>query len=106
MIASAQHCSGGGLSYDDVDLFGRLRSLTIVRGLPLPDTVRAVTGRNAERMGVCGATTGSTRRSLVGELGRHVRDVERGAAVARAVGRADHREQGRVSAAGNGSAVT
>ena len=54
MIASAQHCSGGGLSYDDVDLFGRLRSLTIVRGLPLPDTVRAVTGRNAERMGVWG----------------------------------------------------
>eukprot|EP00291_Cryptomonas_curvata_P010421 CAMPEP_0172201790 /NCGR_PEP_ID=MMETSP1050-20130122/30230_1 /TAXON_ID=233186 /ORGANISM="Cryptomonas curvata, Strain CCAP979/52" /LENGTH=216 /DNA_ID=CAMNT_0012879545 /DNA_START=258 /DNA_END=905 /DNA_ORIENTATION=+ len=41
MIASAQHCSEGGLSYDDVDLFGRLRSLTIVRGLPLPDTVRA-----------------------------------------------------------------
>jgi hypothetical protein len=40
MIASAQHCSGGGLSYDDVDLFGRLRSLTIIRGLPLPDTVR------------------------------------------------------------------
>ncbi len=40
MIANAQHCSGGGLSYDDVDLFGRLRSLTIVRGLALPDTVR------------------------------------------------------------------
>jgi hypothetical protein len=39
MIRSAQHCSGGGLSYDDVDLFGRLRSLTIIKGLALPDTV-------------------------------------------------------------------
>ncbi len=48
MIASAQHCSGGGLSYDDVDLFGRLRSLTIVRGLTLPDTVSATQSRGGQ----------------------------------------------------------
>jgi len=36
LIFSAKHCSEGGLGYDDIDLFGRLRSLTIIKGLDLP----------------------------------------------------------------------
>ena len=38
-MVSPEHCSAGGLGYDDVDLFGRLRSLTIVKGLELPPQV-------------------------------------------------------------------
>mmetsp|Transcript_34616 Transcript_34616/g.67804 ORF Transcript_34616/g.67804 Transcript_34616/m.67804 type:complete len:315 (+) Transcript_34616:24-968(+) len=35
MIFSAKHCSEGGLGYDDIELFARLRSLTIIKGLNL-----------------------------------------------------------------------
>lgn len=39
MIFSAKHCSENGLGYDDIDLFGRLRSLTIIKGLEIPAKV-------------------------------------------------------------------
>jgi glutaredoxin 2 len=35
--------SKGGLGYDDIDLFGRLRSLTIIKGLDLPTKVNPPT---------------------------------------------------------------
>ena len=35
--------SKGGLGYDDIDLFGRLRSLTIIKGLDLPTKVKPQT---------------------------------------------------------------
>lgn len=41
LIHSAESASPGGLSYDDVDLFGRLRVITIVRGLALPEKTGA-----------------------------------------------------------------
>ncbi|KAJ8607750.1 hypothetical protein CTAYLR_008594 [Chrysophaeum taylorii] len=34
-------CTEGGLSLDDVDLWARLRSLTLVKGIDFPPTVRA-----------------------------------------------------------------
>lgn len=41
-IYSAEACTEGiGLSYDDVDLFARLRSLTVIKGLAIPPKVRA-----------------------------------------------------------------
>mmetsp|Transcript_8830 Transcript_8830/g.15023 ORF Transcript_8830/g.15023 Transcript_8830/m.15023 type:complete len:313 (+) Transcript_8830:41-979(+) len=41
MIFSAEHCTAGGLSVDDVELFSRLRGLTVVRGLSFPPKVKA-----------------------------------------------------------------
>lgn len=41
LIHSAEACAEGGLSYDDIDLFARLRSVTIVKGLTLPPKVKA-----------------------------------------------------------------
>jgi len=41
LIHSAEACAEGGLSYDDIDLFARLRSVTIVKGLTLPAKVKA-----------------------------------------------------------------
>jgi glutaredoxin 2 len=35
-IHCAEHCTPGGLSFDDIDLFPRLRTLTLVKGLVLP----------------------------------------------------------------------
>ncbi|PXF39578.1 Glutaredoxin 2 [Gracilariopsis chorda] len=40
MIYSPEHCSPHGLSYDDIVLFPRLRTLTIVKGLVLPKRLR------------------------------------------------------------------
>lgn len=40
MIHSPEHCTEGGLSYDDVTLFPRLRSLTIIKDLKLPQRIR------------------------------------------------------------------
>ena len=34
------YCSPGGLSYDDIDLFSRLRSITIIRGVEWPTKLR------------------------------------------------------------------
>jgi len=41
LIFSPEHASADGLSYDDVDLFARLRSFTIIRDLHLPPKVSA-----------------------------------------------------------------
>jgi len=44
MIYSAQHCSPHGVSYDDVDLFARLRSITIIKGIQMPPKVYIIYG--------------------------------------------------------------
>mmetsp|Transcript_157530 Transcript_157530/g.277938 ORF Transcript_157530/g.277938 Transcript_157530/m.277938 type:complete len:290 (-) Transcript_157530:162-1031(-) len=42
LIYSAEACTEGiGLSYDDIDLWSRLRSLTVIKGIELPPKVRA-----------------------------------------------------------------
>lgn len=45
MIYSTEYCSEGGLSLDDIDLWSRLRSLTIVKGITWPKTLRAYMDR-------------------------------------------------------------
>ena len=37
---STEYCTEGGLSYDDIDLWARLRSLTIIKGLKWPEKLR------------------------------------------------------------------
>ena len=49
LIYSPQHCSEGGLSYDDIDLFARLRSITIVKGVQWPEKLRAYMDYMSER---------------------------------------------------------
>ena len=41
ILFSEHHCSEGGLSYDDVDLFARLRSITIIADVEWPTKLRA-----------------------------------------------------------------
>lgn len=41
MVFSQHYCSEGGLSMDDIDLWSRLRSITIVRGVQWPEKLRA-----------------------------------------------------------------
>ena len=42
MIYSPEYCTEGiGLSYDDIDLWARLRSLTVIKGLVYPPKLRA-----------------------------------------------------------------
>eukprot|EP00607_Mallomonas_marina_P001603 CAMPEP_0182430962 /NCGR_PEP_ID=MMETSP1167-20130531/45227_1 /TAXON_ID=2988 /ORGANISM="Mallomonas Sp, Strain CCMP3275" /LENGTH=250 /DNA_ID=CAMNT_0024616739 /DNA_START=1 /DNA_END=753 /DNA_ORIENTATION=- len=41
MLYSSEYCTEGGVSYDDIDLFSRLRSLTLVKGLVWPEKLRA-----------------------------------------------------------------
>jgi glutaredoxin 2 len=41
LIFCEQYCSKGGLSFDDVDLFGRIRSFTIIRDLAMPAKLEA-----------------------------------------------------------------
>jgi len=41
LIFSPEFCTEGGLSYDDIDLWARLRSLTVIKGLVYPPKVRA-----------------------------------------------------------------
>lgn len=40
MIYSEEHCGEGGFGLDDIDLWARLRSITIVRGVTWPDKLR------------------------------------------------------------------
>jgi len=40
MVYSKHYCSQGGLSLDDVDLWARLRSITIIKGVIWPDKLR------------------------------------------------------------------
>jgi len=51
MIHSAEYCTEGiGVSYDDIDLWSRLRSLTIIKGIVFPPKVRAYLD-NFEKLG-------------------------------------------------------
>ncbi len=36
LLHCGEHCTEGGLSLDDIDLFSRLRSVTIIHGVELP----------------------------------------------------------------------
>eukprot|EP00594_Rhizosolenia_setigera_P006550 CAMPEP_0178951720 /NCGR_PEP_ID=MMETSP0789-20121207/7389_1 /TAXON_ID=3005 /ORGANISM="Rhizosolenia setigera, Strain CCMP 1694" /LENGTH=304 /DNA_ID=CAMNT_0020632637 /DNA_START=32 /DNA_END=946 /DNA_ORIENTATION=- len=40
MVFSEHYCTEGGLSMDDIDLWSRLRSITIIRGVEWPDKLR------------------------------------------------------------------
>lgn len=48
MVWSKEHCSEGGFSYDDIDLFARVRALTIIKGLQLPEKLREYAECQAE----------------------------------------------------------
>jgi glutaredoxin 2 len=41
IVYSEHYCSEGGVSLDDVDLFARLRSITIIKGVQWPTKLRA-----------------------------------------------------------------
>ena len=41
ILYSEHYCSEGGLSLDDVDLFSRLRSITIIKGVEWPTKLRS-----------------------------------------------------------------
>jgi len=41
MIHCADCATEGGFSYDDVDLWARLRSLTLIKGIELPPKTKA-----------------------------------------------------------------
>lgn len=41
IVFCKEHCSEGGVSYDDIDLFSRLRSITIIRDVQWPAKLRA-----------------------------------------------------------------
>jgi glutaredoxin 2 len=41
LIYSPEYCTEGGLSYDDIDLWSRLRSVTIVKGVQWPLKLRS-----------------------------------------------------------------
>mmetsp|Transcript_29983 Transcript_29983/g.34175 ORF Transcript_29983/g.34175 Transcript_29983/m.34175 type:complete len:297 (+) Transcript_29983:131-1021(+) len=41
IVFSEHYCSEGGLSYDDIDLWSRLRSITIVKGVQWPSKLRS-----------------------------------------------------------------
>jgi len=49
LICCKDCCTEGGLSLDDIDLFSRLRSLTIVKGLVFPPKVRAYLDNFADK---------------------------------------------------------
>jgi len=40
MVYSEHHCSEGGISMDDIDLWARLRSITIIKGVQWPEKLR------------------------------------------------------------------
>ena len=41
IVYSDQYCTEGGFSYDDIDLWSRLRSITIVKGVQWPTKLRS-----------------------------------------------------------------
>ena len=41
MIFCSEYCTEGGLSLDDIDLWARLRSITLIKGLFVPPKIRA-----------------------------------------------------------------
>ena len=40
IIFSENYCTEGGISLDDIDLWARLRSITIIKGVVWPDRLR------------------------------------------------------------------
>eukprot|EP01041_Mallomonas_annulata_P013267 gene13267-28095_t len=48
LVYSDEYCTEGGLSLDDIDLWSRLRSLTIVKGLVWPTKLRSYMDKLAE----------------------------------------------------------
>lgn len=48
IVYSEYHCSPGGVSYDDIDLFSRLRSITIINGVQWPNKMRKYMDKMAE----------------------------------------------------------
>jgi GrxB family glutaredoxin len=48
IIYSSECCSEGGISYDDVMLFPRLRAMTMVKGIQWPSKLRAYLDRMSE----------------------------------------------------------
>lgn len=49
MIFSKEFCTEGGLSIDDIELFPKLRNLTIIKGLELPQRIREYLEFHAEQ---------------------------------------------------------
>lgn len=49
MIYSVDYCTEGGLSYDDIDLWSRLRSLTLVKGIVFPPKAKAYLDNLADK---------------------------------------------------------
>lgn len=49
MIFSKEFCSEGGFSYDDIDLWSRLRSISLVKGAAFPAGVKAYMDYHAEQ---------------------------------------------------------
>lgn len=49
LIYSTEYCTEGGLSYDDIDLWARLRSLTLIKGLKWPKKLRGYMDTLAEK---------------------------------------------------------
>ena len=49
-ICCAECCTEGGFSYDDVDTWARLRSLTVIKGLQIGPQTRAYLD-NFEKLG-------------------------------------------------------
>eukprot|EP00962_Isochrysis_galbana_P060718 scaffold35508_cov79-Isochrysis_galbana.AAC.1 len=40
LIFCAEFCTEGGLSYDDIDLWARMRSMTVIKGIEYPPKAR------------------------------------------------------------------
>lgn len=49
LVYCSDYCTEGGLSYDDINLFSRLRSLTLVAGLKWPEKLGAYMQNLSER---------------------------------------------------------
>lgn len=49
LIFSADCVTEGGVGYDDIDLFGKVRGLTVIKGLVLPPRLKAYLERYSEK---------------------------------------------------------
>lgn len=52
MIYSVECCTEGGFSYDDIDLWSRLRSISLIKGAVFPTKVREYMDYHAKRCDV------------------------------------------------------
>ena len=53
LIYSTEYCTEGGLSLDDVDLFSRLRSLTLCKGIVWPEKLWLYMKNLSEASDIC-----------------------------------------------------